>query len=106
MVLDKIVEVLYLLYRVADGFARGGILAFDIDRLRTGVSLLTIYVAFDFHTGTSILGRLGWRLGWLIFPAFVLDVLWDHSLCRMKHLAELDETTQGDSPSDKQSEEG
>jgi hypothetical protein len=41
---------------------------------------------------------LGWRLGWLIFPAFVLDVLWDHSLCRMKHLAELGEDSKGDSP--------
>lgn len=96
--LEKLVQGRYLLYRVADGFARGGILAFDIDRVRTGVSLLTIYVAFDFPKGTSILGRLGWRLGRLIFPAFVHDVLWNHSLCQMKHLAELDEGIRGNPP--------
>ena len=104
VVLEKIVEGRYLLYRVADGFARGGILAFDIDQLRVGVSLLTVYVAFDFPTGTSIPGRLGWRLGRLIFPAFVHDVLWDHSLCKMKQLAEFDKGAQGDSPGEKHSE--
>ena len=98
VVLEKLVQGRYLLYRVADGFARGGILAFDIDRVRAGVSLLTIYVAFDFPRGTGPLGRLGWRLGRLIFPAFVHDVLWNHSLCKMKHLAEFDEGTKEDPP--------
>ena len=97
-VLEKLVEGRYLLYRVADGFARGGILAFDVDRVRTGVSLLTIYVAFDFPRGTSPLARLGWHLGRSIFPAFVHDVLWNHSLCKIKHLAEFDEGTEEDPP--------
>ncbi|OFV80825.1 MAG: hypothetical protein A2W26_06870 [Acidobacteria bacterium RBG_16_64_8] len=96
VVLEKLVQGRYLLYRVADGFARGGTLTFDIDRLRPGVSLLTIYVAFDFPRGTGPLGRLGWHLGRLIFPAYVHDVLWNHSLCMMKHLAELDEGARGD----------
>ena len=98
VVLEKLVQGRYLLYRVADGFARGGILAFDIDRVRTGVSLLTIYVAFDFPNGTGPLARLGWHLGRSIFPAFVHDVLWNHSLCKMKHLAEFDEGTKEDLP--------
>jgi hypothetical protein len=106
MVLEEIVEERYLLYRVVDGFPRGGIMAFDIDRLRTGVSLLTSYVAFDFPKGTSSLGRLGRRLGRLIFPAFVHDVLWDHSLCKIKYLAELDEDTQGDSALEEYSDAG
>ena len=87
-ILEKVVENQYLLYRVLDGFARGGILAFDTRPVRPGVSLLTIYVAFDFPRGTSPLERLGWRLGRMIFPAFVHDVLWNNSLCKLKQLAE------------------
>lgn len=98
VVLEKVVQERYLLYRVADGFARGGVLAFDIDRVRPGVSLLTIYVAFDFPRGTGPLGRLGWRLGRFIFPAFLHDVLWNHSLCAIKHLTELDQGDQGHLP--------
>jgi hypothetical protein len=90
VVLEKIVEGRYLLYRVIDGFARGGILVFDIDPVRPGVNLLTIYVGFDFPQGSRPLSRLGWRVGRSIFPAFVHDVIWNHSLCRMKDLAELD----------------
>lgn len=97
VVLEKLVQGRYLLYRVADGFARGGILAFDIDPVKTGVSLLTIYVAFDFPTWSDPGGRLGWQLGRWVFPAFIHDVLWNHSLCKIKDLAELDDGTLGDS---------
>jgi flavin-dependent dehydrogenase len=96
VVLEKLAHGRYLFYRVADGFAQGGILVFDIDRLRTGVSLLTVYTAFDFPRGTGPLGRPGWYLARLIFPAFVHDVLWNHSLCKMKHLVELGEDTKRD----------
>ena len=98
LVLEKFVQGRYLLYRVARGFAREGILAFDIDHTKAGVSLLTIYVAFDFPKGTSPWGRLGWYAARLVFPAFIHDVLWNHSLCKMKHLAELDEGVQIDRP--------
>lgn len=90
VVLERIVQGRYLLYRVVDGFARDGILVFDIDRIRTGVNLLTIYVGFDFPQGGGPMARLGWRLARSIFPGFVHDVLWNHSLCKMKDLAELD----------------
>ena len=89
-VLEKVVEGRYLLYRVVDGFGRGGILVFDIEPLRPGVNLLTIYVGFDFRRGHGPLGRLGWRLGRAVFPAFVHDVIWNQSLCQMKDLAERD----------------
>ena len=89
-VLEKVVQGRYLLYRVRDGFARGGSLVFDVDPLRTGVNLLTIYVGFDFRRGSSRTGKLGWRLGRAVFPGFVHDVVWNHSLCQMKDLAESD----------------
>jgi len=89
--LEKLVPGRYLLYRIRDGFGQGGIFAFDIDDTKPGVSLLTIYVGFDFPPGKGLLGRLGWAVGRRIFPGFAHDVLWNHSLCRIKHLAELDE---------------
>jgi hypothetical protein len=98
LVLEKLVQGRTLLYRVSDGFARGGILAFDIDQKKTGVSLFTIYMAFDFPRGTSPLGRLGWYFARRILAAFVHDVLWNHSLCKMKHLVELDEGDKEETP--------
>jgi flavin-dependent dehydrogenase len=91
VVLEKVVEGHLLLYRVLDGFARGGILVFDIEAVRPGVNLLTIYVGFDFPRGDGRLQRLGWRLGGALFPAFVHDVLWNQSLCKLRHLAEVEE---------------
>ena len=91
VVLEKVVEGRCLLYRVADGFARGGLLIFDIDHLRLGVSLLTIYVAFDFPEGSGPFAKVGWRLARWLFPAYVHEVLWNHSLCQIRHLTELDE---------------
>src|SRR5208337_4502527 len=61
VVLENVVAARYLLYRVCDGFAKGGILAFDIDQEKGG-SLLTIYVAFNFPTSKSPFKRLAWRL--------------------------------------------
>jgi flavin-dependent dehydrogenase len=98
LVLEKFAQGRYVLYRVTDGFARGGILAFDVDCVKARVCALTIYVAFNFPHGTSVWGRLGWRAARLIFPAYIHDVLWNHSLCRMKHLAELDEGREGAPP--------
>jgi hypothetical protein len=86
--LEKVVEQRYLFYRVVNGFARGGILAFDIDRKRAGGGFLTIYVGFDFPRGKSLPGRVGWRLFRSFFPGWVHDVIWNHSLCRLKHLVE------------------
>ena len=90
VVLEKVIEGRYLLYRVLDGFARDGVLVFDIEPVRMGVNLLTIYIGFDFPEGEGVAARTGWRLGRRVFPSFVHDVLWNHSLCKMKDLAELD----------------
>ena len=89
--LEKISPGRYLLYRIIDGMGTGGILAFVIDELRPGVNLLTIYVGFDFPRGHG-LGRLGWALFRLIFPQFAHDVVWNHSLCQIRRLAEQEES--------------
>lgn len=91
LMLEKFAVGRYLLYRVKSGFARGGILNFDVDAVRPGLSLLTIYVSFNFPRGKRIWGRLGWRLARFVFPAFIHDVLWNNSLCKLKQLAELDQ---------------
>jgi flavin-dependent dehydrogenase len=89
--LDKVVPRRYLLYRILDGFGRGGIFAFDVNLLKPGVNVLTIYVGFDFAREGGVLHRLGWSIGRRVFPQFAHDVLWNHSLCKIKHLAELDD---------------
>jgi flavin-dependent dehydrogenase len=89
VVLEKIIESRYFLYRVVDGFAEGGILTFDIDPKKPGGGFLTIYVAFNFPRSTNPFKRTGWSLFKRAFPGFVHDVLWNHSLCKLKHLVEL-----------------
>lgn len=89
--LEKIVAGRYLLYRVLNGFGKGGILAFDIDRRKTGGSVLTIYVAFSFPKRRNPLTNLGWHIFSVLFPEFAHDVVWNHSLCRLKSLVEADE---------------
>ncbi|MHB0980336.1 MAG: NAD(P)/FAD-dependent oxidoreductase [Thermoleophilia bacterium] len=90
VVLQKVVEERYLLFRVRDGFGQGGVLAFDIDRKKPGGGFLTIYVAFDFPKGNSPVERLGWYVFRLAFPGFVHDVLWNQSLCKFKQLVEAE----------------
>jgi hypothetical protein len=80
----------YLTYRVRDGFAEGGILIFDISRLKKGAFGLSIYVAFDFARGKKWTERIFWSLFRYLFPGFVHDVLWNHSLCQLKDVIEKD----------------
>jgi hypothetical protein len=91
IVLEKVVAARYLLYRVRDGFPQGGILAFDIDRKRAGGGYLTIYVAFNLPRGKNPFTRPAWHLFRRLFPGFVHEVLWNQALCKLKHLAELED---------------
>lgn len=91
VVLEKAEGQRFLLYRVVDGFARGGVLIFDIDEVGEDVCLLSIYVSFDFYEGRSLLSRCARALFRLFFPAFVHDVIWNHSLCKLKHVIEAEE---------------
>jgi flavin-dependent dehydrogenase len=86
--LEQLVGDHLAVYRVLDGFARGGVLLFEVEDGADGVCLLSIYVAFCFPRGGSLAGRMFWRLFRLLFPAFVHDVLWNHSLCQLRDVVE------------------
>jgi flavin-dependent dehydrogenase len=88
--LTQVVDGRYLLYRVLDGFGRGGVFAFDIEELKPGVDLLTTYVGLDLPQGGNPFRRAFWALGRLLFPRVAHDVVWNHSLCKIKQLAEED----------------
>lgn len=88
--LEEVVPDRLLLYRISEGMGNGGALAFVLDELRPGVTLLTIYVGFDFPKGRG-LSRVGWAVVRKFFPEFAHAVIWNHSLCQIRHLAELEE---------------
>jgi flavin-dependent dehydrogenase len=88
MSLERIAGTRFFMYRVLDGFARNGIFVFGIDPIGGDSCTLSIYVAFDFPRGANVLQRSCWRLFRLFFPGFVHDVIWNQSLCRLKHLVE------------------
>jgi flavin-dependent dehydrogenase len=90
VVLERNVPGRYLLYRIVDGFGRGGIFSFDVRPAKPGVNLLSIYVGFDFYRGTALFDRIGQRLFRALFPSFAHDVVWNHSLCKIRYLAEAD----------------
>ncbi len=86
--LEAIENDTYFLYRVRKGFTRGGVLIFNIEGTAKRTHALYIYVGFDFYRGRG-LGRKIWY--WLLrvcFPGFVHDVLWNHSLCKLKSCVE------------------
>jgi hypothetical protein len=78
----------HLIYKVMDGFARGGVMVFEIEALDRGQCGLSIYVTFDFPTGSGPLSRLALNVFRLLFPAFAHDVVWNHSLCELKDCVE------------------
>ncbi len=74
----------WLLYRVESGFARGGLLVFDVEERRPGVCHLSILVAFDYWPD-NLAARWMWQL---LFPTFTHDVIWNHALCQLKDIVE------------------
>ncbi len=88
LVLERIVGEHLAVYRVQDGFARGGVLIFEIEKLFDNLCALSIYVAFNFKRGRSWATRPFWWLFRRLFPAFVHDVIWNHSLCQFKDVVE------------------
>lgn len=88
LIMEQIVDGHLLVYRVRDGFASGGVLIFEIETLNEEMGALSIYVAFNFTRGRRWFTRPLWRLLRLLFPAFVHDVIWNHSLCQLKSSVE------------------
>lgn len=88
--LERIAEGHLLVYRVRDGFARGGVLLFEVEPASEQLCNLSIYVAFNFARGRTTFTRPLWWCFRRLFPAFVHDVLWNHSLCHLKSIAEAE----------------
>lgn len=89
--LEQVAPGHLLIYRVRDGFARGGVLLFEVEQAADEICNLSIYVAFKFERGRTPVTRPLWWLLRRLFPSFVHDVLWNHSLCQLKNLAEAGE---------------
>jgi len=94
--LEQIVQGHLLVYRVRDGFARGGVLLLEVEQDANEICNLSIYVAFQFARGGTLMMRPLWWLFRRLFPSFVHDVLWNHSLCQLKNLAEAEEESSAD----------
>jgi hypothetical protein len=78
----------YLVYRIKDGFGRGGMMVFNFESHKDIKTVLSIYVAFDLISGGGILRHIKRILMKGIFPGYIHDVLWNHSLCHIKSLIE------------------
>jgi len=89
--LEQLVGGHLTVYRVRDGFAKGGVLIFEIEELNAEICALSIYVAFNFERGRIWATRPFWWLFRWLFPAYVHDVIWNHSLCQLKDIAEATE---------------
>jgi hypothetical protein len=87
LVLERLVGGHVAIYRVRDGFARGGILVFEIEKVHSEICALSIYVAFNFPRGHHWPGRIFGRcfVGCSLVRS---DVLWNHSLCQFKDVVE------------------
>lgn len=92
LVLERIVGERLVVYRVQDGFARGGVLLFEIEKSTGDINTLSIYVAFNFTHGRTRMTRPLWGLFRFLFPAFIHDVIWNHSLCQFKDIVETGRT--------------
>lgn len=88
--LESRVDDKILIYRVRDGFAEGGVFIFEIEKEKPGAQVLYVYVAFDIAPGKEWTEKIPWFLLKRFFPGFVHDVLWNHSLCQLKDIIEID----------------
>jgi flavin-dependent dehydrogenase len=88
LVLEDVIEEKYLIYRVKNGFAKEGILVFNLKNVSASVFILYIYVAFNFATGKKLIEKITRVLFRYFFPGFIHDVLWNHSLCQLKNTIE------------------
>jgi hypothetical protein len=75
-------------YRVMEGFANGGTFIFLIEPEGPSHCTLTVYLAFDYARGHTLVGRAFWSIFRLLFPEYIHDVLWNHALCEFKQFAE------------------
>ncbi|TET88901.1 MAG: hypothetical protein E3J46_04145 [Desulfobacteraceae bacterium] len=89
MHLKRVVPEEVLFYEVSEKFVDSGKLIFEIKPTKDGNNRLVIYTAFDFKRGRGVGTKIFWGFFRLFFPAFVHDIVWNHSLCTIKQEAEL-----------------
>ncbi|MFH0728302.1 MAG: hypothetical protein V2B19_18435 [Pseudomonadota bacterium] len=77
-----------IIYRLKSGFPSGGVLIFEIEPAAENISILSIYVAFSFLKGNRFFSSISRRLFKFLFPSYLHDVLWNHSLCKLKDIVE------------------
>lgn len=87
-VIERIYPDEMIIYRVDSGFPKGGVLIFEIEKKGDQNSMLSIYVAFNYPKGRYLFSFVFWQLFKLFFPAYLHDVLWNHSLCKLKDIVE------------------
>lgn len=95
LTLEHVVENQLAVYRVQNGFARGGVLIFELEARGSDACDLSIYVAFNFPRGRNLITGSAWWLMRHGFPAFVHDVIWNHSLCQLKDWVEARHQDEG-----------
>lgn len=95
LTLEHVVENQLAVYRVQNGFARGGVLIFELEARGPDTCDLSIYVAFNFPRGRNLITDSAWWLMRHGFPAFVHDVIWNHSLCQLKDCVEARHQSDG-----------
>lgn len=95
LALEHVVENQLTVYRVQNGFARGGVLIFELETRGADACDLSIYVAFNFPRGRNLITGPAWWLMRHGFPAFVHDVIWNHSLCQLKDFVEARHQSDG-----------
>jgi hypothetical protein len=81
-----------IVYKVNGGFADGGLFCFEVKPLPAGLTMLTIYLVFDYARGQTRVGRI---FAWMfkrLFPEFIHDILWNHAFCQLKQVAEQRDT--------------
>ena len=77
-----------LLYQLDERLADNGKFIFNVAPTKHGNSTLSIYAAFDYKRGKGFANRLLWEGIRVLFPGFVHDVVWNHTLCTIKEEVE------------------
>jgi flavin-dependent dehydrogenase len=92
LALENVIDESHLIFKVKRGFAKDGILVFNLKKMNDRVFVLYIYVAFNFVKGKKRPEKIGMSLLRFLFPGFIHDVLWNHSLCQLKDAVETEQS--------------
>jgi len=86
--LEKVINNQIMIYKVKNGFAKGGVLLFEIVSGKVNTTKLSVYVGFNFKKGSNPISYFYWKAFRYLFPFFVHDVIWNNSLCKLKDISE------------------